>query len=107
MIFGPYHDINIDEDGLDKRIEYRIEGIAPKRRFIASYSNIPYFVAGTSCAALRATHQMVLYESTGIVEVYIKDKPSCTAWNSAMSILGMQNQARTNAIAAEGKNAKV
>jgi gliding motility-associated-like protein len=50
---------------------------------------------------------MVLYEGTGIVEVYIKDKPFCTAWNGGRTILGMQDGTRTQAIAALDKNATV
>lgn len=103
MIFGPYHDIDIDEPSANKRIEYRIEGTAPKRRFIISYNEVPYF--GSACAGNIATHMLVMYESTGIVEVYIKDKPSCTGWNSGMTILGMQDHTRTAAVAPFGKNA--
>ncbi|HRE37707.1 MAG TPA: gliding motility-associated C-terminal domain-containing protein [Chitinophagaceae bacterium] len=105
MIFGPYHDINPNISSPNKKIEWRVEGTAPNRRFIASYNDIPYF--GSSCTTPRATHQMVLYEGTGIVEVYIKDKPFCTGWNSGLTILGMQDGTRTNAIAAPGKNATV
>jgi len=105
MIFGPYHDINPNLSSPNKKIEWRVEGTAPNRRFIASYNDIPYF--GSSCTTPRATHQMVLYEGTGIVEVYIKDKPFCTGWNSGLTILGMQDGTRTNAIAASGKNATV
>jgi gliding motility-associated-like protein len=105
MIFGPYHDINPGLSSANKKIEWRVEGTAPKRRFIASYNDVPYF--GSGCTTPRATHQMVLYEATGIVEVYIKDKPFCTSWNGGLTILGMQNQTRTNAIAAAGKNATV
>ncbi len=103
MIFGPYHDIDIDEPSANKRIEYRIEGTAPKRRFIVSYNEVPYF--GSACAGNIATHMLVMYESTGIVEVYIKDKPYCTGWNSGMTILGMQDHTRTAAVAPFGKNA--
>jgi gliding motility-associated-like protein len=105
MIFGPYHDIDPGDPSANKKIEWRVEGTAPRRRFIASYNDMPYF--GTSCTTPRATHQMVLYEGTGIVEVYVKDKPSCTGWNSGLAILGMQNGTRTSAIAATGKNATV
>jgi gliding motility-associated-like protein len=105
MIFGPYHDIDPGLSSANKKIEYRVEGVAPKRRFIASYNDMPYF--GSSCTAPRATHQMVLYEATGVIEVYIKDKPFCTGWNSGLSILGVQNQTRTSAVAATGKNATV
>ena len=105
MIFGPYHDINPNLASPNKKIEWRVEGTTPRRRFIASYNDVPYF--GTNCTTQRATHQMVIYEGTGIVEVYIKDKPSCTDWNSGLTILGMQDQTRTNAVAAPGKNARV
>jgi len=105
MIFGPYHDINPNLASTNKKIEWRVEGTAPNRRFIASYNDMPYF--GFTCTAPRATHQMVLYEGTGVVEVYIKDKPSCIDWNNGLTILGMQDQTRTNAIAAPGKNATV
>ena len=105
MIFGPYHDINPNLSSANKKIEWRVEGAAPNKRFIASYNDVPYF--GSSCTTERATHQMVLYEGTGIVEVYIKDKPSCTSWNSGLTILGMQDGTRTAAIAAPGKNATV
>jgi gliding motility-associated-like protein len=103
MIFGPYHDIDPSNPSANKKIEWRIEGSAPKRRFIASYNDVPYF--GSSCTTPRATHQMVLYEGTGIVEVYIQDKPICSSWNGGLAILGMQDGTRTQAIAAPGKNA--
>lgn len=105
MIFGPYHDINPNLSSPNKKIEWRVEGTSPNRRFIASYNDIPYF--GSSCTTPRATHQMVIYEGTGIVEVYIKDKPFCTGWNSGLTILAMQDGTRTNAVAAAGKNATV
>lgn len=106
MIFGPYHDIDPSLTiSPNKKIEYRVEGVAPKRRFIASYNEVPYF--GSACTTPRATHQMVLYENTGIIEVYIHDKPYCTGWNSGLAILGVQNQARTTGVAAAGKNATV
>lgn len=103
MIFGPYHDIDPSLFSANKKIEWRIEGTAPTRRFIASYNDIPYF--GSSCTVPRATHQMVLYEATGIVEVYIQDKPVCTGWNGGNAILGMQDATRSQAITPAGRNA--
>ena len=106
MIFGPYHDIDPSlTTSANRKIERRIEGAAPKRRFIASYFEVPYF--GSSCTTQRATHQIVLYEATGIIEVYIKDKPYCTSWNGGRAILGIQNGTQTQAVAAPGKNATV
>lgn len=106
MIFGPYHDIDPSlTSSPNKKIEYRVEGVAPRRRFIASYYEVPLF--SSSCATPRVTHQMVLYENTGIIEMYIHDKPYCTAWNGGLAILGIQNQARNTGVAANGKNATV
>ncbi len=106
-IFGPYHDINPSVSNnpapTNRKIEWRVEGVAPKRRFIASYNEVKYF--GTNCNTFFATHQMVMYESTGIIEVYIKDKPVCTDWNDGLAILGIQDETRTKAVAAAGKNA--
>lgn len=107
-IFGPYHDINPstfnNPNPTNRKIEWRVEGTAPKRRFIASYNDVAYF--GDDCKLTnKATHQMVLYESTGIIEVYIKDKPYCTDWNNGLAILGVQDETRTKAVAATGKNA--
>jgi gliding motility-associated-like protein len=106
MIFGPYHDIDPSlTTSPNRKIEYRIEGTAPQRRFIASYFEVPLY--GNSCSTPKVTHQMVLYENTGVIEVYIHDKPFCTGWNNGLAILGIQNKDRNLAIAAQGKNATV
>ncbi|MDQ3277599.1 MAG: gliding motility-associated C-terminal domain-containing protein [Bacteroidota bacterium] len=98
-IMGVYHDIFPVNNG-SRRIEWRMEGKAPKRRFIASFKDVPMY----SCTSQSATHQIVIYESTGIVEVYVQDKPVCTGWNEGLAVLGMQNFARTTAIFPAGKN---
>jgi len=37
------------------------------------------------------TQQIVLYESTNNIEVYIEDKPVCSTWNSGNAVIGIQN----------------
>jgi gliding motility-associated-like protein len=100
-IMGPYHDIDPAQPATDKKIEWRVEGTAPRRRFVISYNNIPLF----QCNTLTATHQMVLYENTGVIEIYIKDKPVCAGWNQGLAILGLQDESRTKAVPVPGKNA--
>lgn len=104
-IMGPYHDINPNASTktADTRIEWRVEGTAPRRRFVISYNYVPLF----QCEDQFATHQMVLYENTGIIEVYIKDKPVCPTWNEGLAILGLQNENQNVAVAVPGKNATV
>lgn len=100
-IMGVFHDIYPTDNSTGRRIEWRIEGTAPRRRFIASYKDVPLY----GCTSLTATHQMVVYESTGIIEVYVQDKPVCPAWNGGLAILGVQNAARNKAAFPAGKNA--
>jgi gliding motility-associated-like protein len=103
-IMGPYHDIYPTTNGSGlRKIEWRVEGTAPNRRFIGSYNSVPMF----SCTTTYATAQMVIYEGTGVIEVYVHDKPICTGWNQGLSILGIQNFNRDKAVAAYGKNCTV
>lgn len=103
-IMGPYHDIYPTTNGSGQRkIEWRVEGTAPNRRFIGSYNSVPMF----SCTTTYATAQIVIYEGTGVVEVYVHDKPICSTWNSGLAILGIQNFNRDKAVAANGKNCTV
>lgn len=106
MIFGPYHDINPNIVTTNRKIEWQVTCTAPMRKFVASYNDMAYF--GASCTTIpHATHQMVLQEGTGIIEVYIKDKPFCTNWNGGRTILGIQDGTRTQAVADPAKNATV
>ncbi len=103
-IFGPYHDINPNTSPLPtRRIEYNVFGTAPCRKLVVSFLDVKLF----SCTSLVATSQIVIYENTGIVEVFIKDKPVCPAWNDGLAIIGIQDETRTKAVAPPGKNATV
>ncbi len=103
-IMGPYHDIYpLITAGGQRRIEYVVTGNAPCRKFIVSYFQVPMYGNGP-CNSMLCTQQMVLHESTGIIDVYIADKPVCNSWNEGLAILGVQNWNRNQAVAAPGKN---
>lgn len=90
----------------DRKIEWRVEGSAPFRRFIVSYYKIGTFVTTTCGINTPATFQIVIYESSGVIEVYIENKVcTATSSNGDRAILGIQNWARDKAVAAPGKNA--
>jgi gliding motility-associated-like protein len=100
----------------DRKIECRIEGTAPCRKFIASFYHVGmfgqgnYVTGGANCNSQNpSTFQIVLYESTGVIEVYIENK-ACIANSNpggANAIMGVQNWARNVAVAAPGKNASI
>ena len=81
-------------------INYTTLGIAPCRTFVVNFNNVPSF----SCNTLLVTQQIVIYETTNAIEVYIEDKPTCTAWNSGNAVIGIQNIGATQGICPPGRN---
>ncbi|MDD3877824.1 MAG: PKD domain-containing protein [Bacteroidales bacterium] len=96
-IFGAYHDIDPSISG---NLYYAILGAAPCRTFVINF----YQVAMYSCTSLKATHQIVLYESTNVIEVYIQNKPLCSSWNSGNALIGIQNAAGNLGFTPPGRN---
>jgi gliding motility-associated-like protein len=106
-IMAPWHDIDpsVNQSGQTKSIKWQIFGTAPCRTFVVSWFNIPMF--GSSCnqnVSLNATQQIVLYETTNIIETYIAQKRTCTSWNSGAAIHGIQNATGTVAYVVPGRN---
>jgi gliding motility-associated-like protein len=98
-IMGVYQDIDIDKPSPNKKMEFRIEGTAPCRRAIISFNEIANF----SCS-VTSTTMIVIYESTGIIEVYVRDKPSGCSWNNDAAILGIQDWTRMKGLAPPNRN---
>ncbi len=105
LIMGPYHDIDPGvTTSPTMQIKYNITGIAPNRRWILSYNKVPLFQA--ACNSLyENTHQIVLYEGSGVVEVFVFGKQICTTWNDGRAMIGMQDTSRTRAIMAPNRRA--
>jgi len=70
-------------------IVYNTYGTAPCRKFVISYNNLPMFIPPT--CTNRATHQIVLHESSNIIDIYIGDHTPCSSWNSGRAITGIQS----------------
>ncbi|MBK9465227.1 MAG: hypothetical protein IPN56_10640 [Chitinophagaceae bacterium] len=105
MIMGPYHDLDPSVGtSPTQRIQYQTFGVAPHRRWILSFYRVPLF--SVACNALiENTHQIVLYESTGVIEILVFSKQICPGWNSGRAILGIQDWTRTQSIMAPGRAA--
>ncbi|RYD97543.1 MAG: hypothetical protein EOP50_05630, partial [Sphingobacteriales bacterium] len=107
LIMGPYHDIlpsgnPASSTSPTQRIQYQILGTAPYRRFVFSFYKVPSF----SCTSqIQNTHQIVLYETTNIIEVFVFSREICTAWNGGRAMIGLQNQNKTRGIMAPGRRA--
>lgn len=99
----------------DRKIAWHIEGNAPCRKLVMNYYHVGMFgngnysAGGTNCNSLNpTTFQIVLYESTGLIDVNIEKKQcNATAGTGYNAILGIQDFTRLKAVAAPGKNATI
>ncbi|WP_196885275.1 gliding motility-associated C-terminal domain-containing protein [Aureivirga sp. CE67] len=102
-IFGAYHDIDITIDNLGQNsFNYYVVGEAPFRALVANYYKIKHFSG--ACSDYETTQQIVLYEATNIIDVYLKSKPMCDQWNQGNAVVGIQNGDGTQAIVAPDRN---
>lgn len=84
-------------------IYWQIVGVAPCRKLVVNWVGLPQY----DCNSLRSTVQCVLYENTNVIEMYIRQKPVCSSWESGQAIIGLQNIDGTQGIAAPGRNKTV
>ena len=104
LIMGPYHDLDPNNALSSQQIKYDVIGNAPYRKWILSYYNVPLYT--TACTGVnKNTHQIVLYETLGLVEIFIYDKDICLNWNEGRSMIGMQDFTKKNAVMAPGRQA--
>ena len=87
-ILAPWHDINT---GVSGNIYYGTTGIAPNRMFTVTWCQIAMF----SCTDSIATSQVVMYEGSDKIDMYIESKPLCASWNGGNAVQGLVNLGST------------
>ncbi|MDB5282644.1 MAG: hypothetical protein JWO06_1719 [Bacteroidota bacterium] len=97
-------------------INWQVHGVAPCRMFIASWNRVALYgdansVNSSYCSLSDyETAQVVLYETTNVIEIYIQKKDVIcddllgTYWNGGNAIEGIQNATGTIAYAVPGRN---
>lgn len=96
-IMGPWQDWH---PGIGGQIRYQTLGTAPCRRLVVSWTNVPMY----SCTSLQGTFQIIIYESTNVIENHITNKPNCVSWAGGTAVQGVHNQAGTVAFTVPGRN---
>jgi gliding motility-associated-like protein len=96
-IFGAYHDVDPSVCG---NIRYALLGSWPCRTFVFNYDAVCHY----SCNNLKTTQQIVLYENTNVIEVYIQSKPTCNSWNSGNAVIGIQDANGAVGLTPPGRN---
>ncbi|MEN9964855.1 MAG: hypothetical protein RL582_1950, partial [Bacteroidota bacterium] len=105
LIMGPWHDLDPSvQNSPTRQVKVQEVGTAPTRKWVLSFYKLPLFSA-TCNPLIENTHQIVLHESTGIIEVFIQDKQICPSWNDGRAMVGLQDETRTKGIMAPGRRA--
>ena len=101
-VFGVFHDLyNNNATG-----NYFVgsSGVAPYRKFVIVYKNIPQF----SCSTLTSFTEIILYETTNLIDVQVQSKPVCTTWNNGgVALLGILNNNGTKGLTPPNRNTGV
>jgi len=96
-IMGPWQDWH---PGLGGQIKYQVQGVAPCRKLVVSWVNVPMY----SCTTLQGTFHIVIYESTNVIENHITNKPPCLQWQNGTATQGIHNLAGSIGITSPGRN---
>ncbi|MBO4646017.1 MAG: gliding motility-associated C-terminal domain-containing protein [Bacteroidales bacterium] len=99
-IFACYRDIYPNYYSGDGIYE-GVLGSYPCRSYVLSFNNIALF----DCYDVRTFSSMiVLYEGTNIIDIYLRDAPTCSDWNDGNGVIGIQNSSCSAATVPPGRN---
>jgi len=79
-------------------ISYFTTGIAPNRRLVVNWTNIPHYPGGAG--NFPGTFQIVCYETTNIIEVFITTMPT----DGGLHTVGVENATGTVGTVAPGRS---
>ncbi len=89
-IFGVLQDLNPRTSPADYSFNYEVLGTAPCRAFVMNI----YKVASFNCNVPQ-TSQIVLYEGSNMIDVYVENRTACSGHNSGSGLIGVQNATGT------------
>src|SRR5690606_4939833 len=98
-----FHDIDMGYNKPISSVNFQVLGTYPCRALVANFNEIPYFAApSSSYDQSTSTFQIVVYEITNIIEIYIQRKPDpydfmSSPINNGRSVMGIQNADGTQA----------
>lgn len=104
-IYGVFQDMyTTNNPGPNSQINYQVIGEYPCRALVVNFNEVPAYNTECNSPQFRTTTQVVLYEITNIIEVYVKQRNACNAWQNGNGVLGIQNEQGTLAYTPPGRN---
>lgn len=108
-IYGVYEDIDCNyynsySYNQPGAVRVGVLGSPPCRAFVFNYLNVGLF-GNHSSASNYNTYQMVIYEGTNIIDVYVKHRACCASTNNSRheGIIGIQNKTSSQILLAPGR----
>ena len=98
-IFAVYNDMDPSTCGT---IHFGIDGESPQRKWVVSWNELCVF--GSSCQDQFVSAQLILHETSNVIEFHVVNRSSCSGWNDDALIIGMQNENATLAYTAPDFN---
>lgn len=110
-IYGVYQDTDptpTNNTWDNPNINYQVLGNYPCRALVVNFNELAQFSCSTNDPADqeigKQTSQIVLYEITNIIEVYVSRRVPCTDWQGGAGVIGVQNADGTVAFTPPGRN---
>ncbi len=98
-IMGPWQDWHPGLCG-GACIKYETVGIAPFRKLVVSWDNVPMYW----CTGTYGKFQIVLNETTNVIENHLTNKPNCVGWAGGTATQGVHSLDGMTAFTAPGRN---
>lgn len=104
-IYGVFQDMHTTNNpGENTQINYQVLGTYPCRALVVNFNEVPAYGGACSDEDYRLTTQIVLYEITNIIEIYVDKRTACNGWSDGDGVLGIQNEDGTVAYVPPGRN---
>lgn len=81
-------------------IYYQTIGSIPNRKLVVSFNSVPHF----GCGSNLHTFQIVLYETTNVIDINLANKPICGSVNATQ---GLVNSDNSRVVPVDGRNASL
>ncbi len=97
-IMFPFQDLHIGG-----AIRYKMVGTAPNRKVVIEFCQVPFYF----CLANTTTNQLILHETTNVIEMHIAAKPYCAGWsgsNYASAVQGIKSGNNETFVAGRSPN---
>lgn len=103
-VYGIYEDINPSTTACpgNTAIKVGVLGSYPCRAFVFNYNHIGEYSCCSQGDNMYNTYQMVLYEATNIIDIYVKHRACCTSWNGGRGVIGLQNKTSSQILTVPG-----